>query len=263
MSRANFAKLALTLIMMLMLTFSTTAFCTDLDTINGTQVQQQNGSEDGTTEIDEAYDSITDVMRGYNAVDQESMQKASKLASPIADIIGILTGVVISLTTALIFLVTALDIMYISVPFTRKFLNPEMAQGGAQGGMGMGMRGGMGMGMQGAQGGGGGHRWVSDEAVQALQASGMAQGGAQGAMGGGMGMGGYGGMNAMGAQQEQSGTKSTIFAYLKKRMFFLIVFAITSTILLSSILLDCGLNLADLLYKIISLFSDGISNVQI
>lgn len=259
-STRNIAKFTLAFLMMVMLMFSTTAFCTDLDTINNAQVQQEQGSEAGTSETDEAYNSIQDVMRGYNAVDQESMEKANQLASPLADIIGVLTGFIIAITTALIFLVTALDILYISVPFVRKFLNPEVAQGGMQGGMGMGMRGGMGM--QVNQGGGGGHRWVSDEAVQALQEAGVADGGQGGAMGG-MGMGGYGGMNAMGAQQQQSGGKSSVMSYLKKRAFFLIVFAITTTILMSSLLLDCGLNLADLLYKIISLFTDGISNVQI
>ena len=259
-STRNIAKFTLAFLMMVMLMFSTTAFCTDLDTINNAQVQQEQGSEAGTSETDEAYNSIQDVMRGYNAVDQESMEKANQLASPLADIIGVLTGFIIAITTALIFLVTALDILYISVPFVRKFLNPEVAQGGMQGGMGM--RGGMGMGMQGNQGGGGGHRWVSDEAVQALQEAGVADGGQAGAIGG-MGMGGYGGMNAMGAQQQQSGGKSSVMSYLKKRAFFLIVFAITTTILMSSLLLDCGLNLADLLYKIISLFTDGISNVQI
>lgn len=256
-STRNIAKFTLAFLMMVMLMFSTTAFCTDLDTINNAQVQQKQGSEAGTSETDEAYNSIQDVMRGYNAVDQESMEKANQLASPLADIIGVLTGFIIAITTALIFLVTALDILYISVPFVRKFLNPEVAQGGMQGGMGM--RGGMGMGMQGNQGGGG-HRWVSDEAVQALQAAGVADGGQAGAMGG---MNGYGGMGAMGAQQQQPGGKSPVMSYLKKRAFFLIVFAITSTILMSSLLLDCGLNLADLLYKIISLFTDGISNVQI
>lgn len=256
-STRNIAKFTLAFLMMVMLMFSTTAFCTDLDTINNAQVQQKQGSEAGTSETDEAYNSIQDVMRGYNAVDQESMEKANQLASPLADIIGVLTGFIIAITTALIFLVTALDILYISVPFVRKFLNPEVAQGGMPGGMGM--RGGMGMGMQGNQGGGG-HRWVSDEAVQALQAAGVADGGQAGAMGG---MNGYGGMGAMGAQQQQSGGKSSVMSYLKKRAFFLIVFAITTTILMSSLLLDCGLNLADLLYKIISLFTDGISNVQI
>lgn len=258
-STRNIAKFTLAFLMMVMLMFSTTAFCTDLDTINNAQVQQEQGSEAGTSETDEAYNSIQDVMRGYNAVDQESMEKANQLASPLADIIGVLTGFIIAITTALIFLVTALDILYISVPFVRKFLNPEVAQGGMPGGMGM--RGGMGMGMQGNQGGGG-HRWVSDEAVQALQEAGVADGGQGGAMGG-MGMNGYGGMGAMGAQQQQPGGKSSVMSYLKKRAFFLIVFAITSTILMSSLLLDCGLNLADLLYKIISLFTDGISNVQI
>lgn len=239
-----------------------------LDGLNegSNQQQQQN---DGTG--DEAMDSITDYMEGHNAVTNESMQKADKMVSPISSLIGTLVGVVILLTDALVFLVTAVDLMYIAIPFTRSFLGPDpSAGGGAAGGMGMG--GGMmghRMGMMGGGMGGGGmapqRQFVSDEAVKALQMTGAGGGGQMGSPMGGMGMGmGMGMMGAGGMQQQQQGGgKSAILQYLKSRVFFLIVFGVATTILMSSIFLDCGLNLAKLLYKIMAMLNGGLSDVNI
>ena len=196
------------------------------------------------------------------------MESASKIASPIVALIGKATGVIILLVDALIFLVTALDLLYIAVPFTRKYLNPANLQqgGGMMPGMGMGARMGMGMSMGGGAQGAvdpNAHKWVSDEAVAAIMMSQpQQQGGMTGGMGMGMGMGGYGGMQQPQQQQQQS-TKSTITTYFKKRIIFIVIFAIATTILMSSILVDCGLNLAQLMYKILGVFNDGISNVNI
>ena len=66
-----------------------------------------------------------------------------------------------------------------------------------------------------------------------------------------MGMGGMG----MGMPQQQAAPmpiKSVIFEYLKKRVFFLIIFAIATIILMSSIFTDCGINLAELITKIMN-----------
>lgn len=110
-------------------------------------------------------DSITDYMRGYTPVTSENMEKASVTASPIINVIGTISGFIVMVTSAAIFMVTAADLAYIGLPFTRAWLNPMYAAGGAQaggmsmGGMGMGgmgMRGGMGMGMGGMGGMGGG-----------------------------------------------------------------------------------------------------------
>ena len=247
-----------------------TVFCTDLDSLNQdsssstrNQVSESGGSS-GTE--DESFNSISDYMRGYNAVTDEDMESASKMVGPVTALIGKAIGVILLLVNSLVFLVTALDILYIAVPFTRKFLNPSNLQqgGGMMPGMGMGMR--MGMSMGAGAGGGAdpnAHKWVSDEAVAALIQGGQMQGAGGGAMNamGGMSMGA---MGAMGGQQAQpQGTKSIIGIYLKKRMFFLVVFAIATTILMSSILLDCGLNLAQLLHRILNMFNDGISNVDI
>lgn len=257
-------RFAFALLLMLTLCFGTTSYCQDLDSINQ---GQQTG--DNSSAGDESYNNVSDALRGYNALDDESMAKANKLASPVVSIIGVCSGWVLLVTFAAIFLTTAFDLAYISVPFSRKWLNPagEVQQGGGAMGMGMGAMGNMGGQAQQAPVG---RKFVSDECLQAMQEAGagqQAQGG--GAMGGGMGMGmGMGGMGAMGGMGQMSqsqmpaGGKSVIMTYLKKRTFFMILFAVASTILMSSVLFDCGLNIAELLYKIISLFSDGLSNVQ-
>ena len=245
-----------------MFLLGTTAFCTDLDSINQSQQGTTEGQDTNSGTGDEAYDSVSDMMRGYQAFDSDDMRKANEIVNPIRDIVGTGIGVILAITTLLVFVTTALDILYIAVPMTRSILYPggEMANaGGGMGmgggigmGMGMGMRGGMGMGMQG--GSTSTRKLISDEAVNALASAGNQMAG-----GNGMGQvqGGYGGV------QQQEKPKSPISVYLRKRIFFLILLAITSTLLMSSLFLDCGLNIADLLYKIIDMLNGSLQNVQI
>lgn len=275
------SKVLLLLTVFMVMIFSCSAvFATDLDNIandgdSSSSHQYDNGSS-SPSDDDESYNSITDYVTGYNYTTEGQMQKASTFASPITNAIGTITGFIVMITVALVGLVTALDLLYIAVPFTRSFLNPMQAQAGGapmggmgMGGMGMGMRGGMGMGGM-AQGGAGGeyglHRkWVSDEAVACVNMA-NAQSQPQGAMGGmgGMGaMGGMGGMGGMGAQAQPQNTRSVIGTYLKKRIIFLVIFAIALTLLLSSLFTDCGLNLAELLYKIISKFNTSVANANV
>lgn len=274
--RRYYAKFSTLFLCLMFILFMATpvVLCEDLDSLNngGENSQQEQQSNGGGTG-DDAFDSITDYMRGYNAVDDEDMSKASKMTNPITNFVGTLIGIIILLTDAFLFLTTAVDLMYIGVPFMRKYLAPgadAQAGGGAMGGMGgmggMGMRGGM-MGGMGGMGGGAQaspRKWISDEALMAVQTAG---GGAQAGGGmGGMGMGGMGMMGGMGgmgggAQQQQS-TGSVIGTYLKKRIFFLIVFAVATTLLMSSVFMDCGLNLAQLGYKIMEMLNSGLSNVE-
>lgn len=204
---------------------------------------------------------LTDYLRGYTPITDENMQKASTLSSPIVSALGTASGFIIMCVSGGIFFITALDLVYIGIPPLRSFLNPSMQSGGASpmGGMGMGMGGyGMGGSPQGGQGQSAKRRWVSDEAVACVN---MAQsGGQQGGMGMGMGM------NSMmgGMQQQQSQpTKSVIFEYLKKRSFFIIIFTVATVLLMSSLFTDCGLNLAELLDKIIQRLNGTVSSVQI
>ena len=244
--------LSVLVLMFVLLAPVSTVFCTDLDSIHNSSTGQNTQQSSGSNTGDNAFDSISDYMRGHDAVSKKDMESASKIASPIVALIGKATGVIILLVDALIFLVTALDLLYIAVPFTRKYLNPANLQqgGGMMPGMGMGARMGMGMSMGGGAQGAvdpNAHKWVSDEAVAAIMMSQPQQ---------------QGGMQQPQQQQQQS-TKSTITTYFKKRIIFIVVFAIATTILMSSILVDCGLNLAQLMYKILGVFNDGISNVNI
>ena len=253
---------------------STAIFATDIEQANK-QLQQtydnsvNSSSATSTTEQsssvpDYGQGSVSDYLKGYTPVTKGNMNKASSLASPIVNFIGMLIGLVCVITTAGVGLITALDLLYIAIPPVRGFLYEGAQQGGMAGGMpggmGMGMgnmRGGMGMGgmgMGGMQPQGGMHkiRWVSDEVVATVA---MCQPQGQG---GGMGMGMMaGGMGMQGAQQNMS-TKSTISVYLKKRIFFLVLFAVASIVLLSTVFTDCGINVAALVMKIMAKVNGSI-----
>ena len=203
------------LLMMFMFSFSTTVFATDLDSIgngdsNETTQQSGSGDENG---------SITDYLKGYTPVTDENMKSAQRYANPITNLLGVATGFLVAVVSGAIFVVTALDLVYIALPFTRSLLNPQQSQGG---GMGMSPMGGM----------------------------------------GGMGMSPMGGMGGMGGAQPQP-TKSVITMYLKKRAFFLVIFAVATILLTSSIFTDCGINLAQLSFKLIDKFNNMISGINV
>lgn len=225
------------LAVMLMMSFTTTVFATDLDKLNDGQ---------NTTEQSDGHnDSVTDYMRNYKPVTDENMQNATQYASPITNAIGTFVGFVVMCVSAGIFAVTALDLAYIGLPVTRSFLNPQQAQ---QQGWGMGSMGGA---QQQTQEYGLHRKWVSDEAVACVaQANPQQQQGGFGAMGGAQ-------------QQQPQQTKSVISMYLKKRIVFLVVFAIATVLLTSSIFTDCGINLAQLMFKIMDKVNGTIAGVQV
>lgn len=255
---------------------STLAFATggsDLDELtSGSEGQTQESSSDNQATGDKYNSGLTDYLQSYTPVTDENIQSASTIASPIVNVIGNIIGFLTVVTAALIMLVTAVDLLYIGVPFTRPHLNPNYAMGGAQGGgMGMSPMGGMGAmggygGMRGgmmAGGMGGGqaeapkHCWVSDEAIACIQPAGQ-QGGM---MAGGMMAGG---MMAGGMQpQQQQNTKSCILMYFKKRVVFIVVFTVAMIMLTSSVFTDCGINLAQLLFKIMDKVNGAISGASI
>lgn len=242
---------------------STAIFATDIEQANK-QLQQSynnsvNSSATSTTEQsssvpDYGQGSVSDYLKGYTPVTKGNMNKASSLASPIVNFIGMLIGLVCVITTAGVGLITALDLLYIAIPPVRGFLYEGAQQQGGMGmagGMGMGgMHGGMGIGGMQPQGGARRIRWVSDEVV-ATVAMCQPQGQGGGMMAGGMGMG------MQGAQQNMS-TKSTISVYLKKRIFFLVLFAVASIVLLSTVFTDCGINVAALVMKVMAKVNGSI-----
>lgn len=192
---------------------------------------------------------VADFFKNHQSMTSDQLNKASETISPITNIFGYLMGGIIALSSSAIFLITALDLLYISVPPIRGLLYSGGSQSQSMGmGGGYGNRG-YGMGMQGSQSTSKGSQWVSDEAVQcsALIGGGSSQS---------MGMGGYGMQGGM--QQQQMGTKSVIMTYFKKRIFFVILFAICTIILTSSILLGTGVNIAQWGMKLIEILNNSI-----
>ena len=229
----------------------------------------------GTAGTDNSGSALSGYMGTYNPISDDNMKAANHVASPIVNFIGTMIGFIMLIVTAGIVLVTALDLAYIGLPFTRDFLNPQAA-GGATGGM-SGMGGGFGGGYGGGFGGGYGgmnsgmnaaqpqsqglmkRRWVSDEAVACVQTATPAP---AGGMGMGMGIGGFGG-GMMGAQQPQPQAKSVIVEYFKKRSVFIVIFTVAAIILTSSILTKSGINLASLLFKVLEKVNGSVANTNV
>lgn len=272
MRRISLKQLMLVVAMICFVCFTsiTPCFADTLDDLGGNK-NQSTTSDSGNSDNGNA---VSDYLTGYTPVTDENMQMANELAGPLATAIGTLTGVILVIVSAGIFLVTALDLAYIGIPFLRKYLNTNyMAGGQAQAG-GMPMAGGMMGGRMGMMGGGmqpqgapvgGGRCIVSDEAVAAVN---LANPQAQAPAGGGMPMGGMGmGMGMMGGgmqpqQAQPMPTKSVALTYLKKRMFFIIIFTVCMVILMSSVLTDCGINLAELLSKVIQKLNGSMSGIS-
>lgn len=125
--------------------FGSTAFVSAKDMDGVGQQSQQSGGEDYGN-------SVSDYLQNREVIGDEEMQKANNLASPMVSVIGTIAGFIVLIASAAIFAITALDLLYIGVPFTRTYLAPAQASGGGAMG-GMGMHGGM-MGGMGAMGGG-------------------------------------------------------------------------------------------------------------
>lgn len=210
----------------------------DMDGLTGGNTAQEQQVDQGSNSRDAG--ALGDALQNYNPITDDNMSQAQALANPITNIIGNIIGAIVLLTAAGIFLITALDLAYIAMPFTRPLLTSK-------------------------------HQLVSDEALAAV---GGASGGQQaGGMSSPMGspMGGMGGMGSpmgspmgggMGGQQKQS-TKSVITAYFKKRVVFMVIFAVATVILTSSILTGVGINLAALLTEIINKLNSIINGVKV
>lgn len=256
-TKSRYLIFALCLVFLLTFAFArvSVVHATSLDNINGSQ------AESSTNQQNDDGSALSNYMRNYTPITHDNMNKASEYANPVVSALGTLAGIVMLIVIAAIGVVTALDLCYIYVPITRNALGGG-AVGGATpqaGGMGMmggryGMSGGMGM-SGGAQQIG--HRWVSDEAINAVA---MASAGTQQPMSGGMGMG-----MGMGMQQQQAQPKgkSVALTYFKSRMFALILFGVCSVVLFSSVLTNCGINVGLLILKIIDKVGSSATQVSI
>lgn len=211
----------------------------DMDGLTGGNTAQEQQVDQGGSRDAGA---LGDALQNYNPITDDNMNQAKALANPITNIIGNIIGAIVLLTASGIFLITALDLAYIAMPFTRPLLTSK-------------------------------HQLVSDEALAAVGGAGSGQqaGGMGSPMGGGMGspMGGMGSPmgspmgGGMGVGQQKQSTKSVITTYFKKRVVFMVIFAVATVILTSSILTGVGINLAALLTEIIEKLNGIINGVKV
>lgn len=228
---------------------------------DGNSVSQDdvNGNPDSTnlegSSISQDDQDVANWIKNQRGMTGEQLQVASETLSPVTNMFGYIVGGIVVLIFAGVFIITALDLLYITIPPIRNLLYKAGTDGtGAYTGGGMaggygGMHGGM-MGAGGAGGASGGTQkptqWISDEAVMCaslLGGSSQAQNPAM--MGGQM-------------QQQNVPMKSVIGTYFKKRIFFMILLAVCVIILTSSALLGTGVNLAKWGLKLIELVNGYI-----
>lgn len=186
---------------------------------------------------DDSNGEISDFLKGNKPLKDGQLNEASESLSPVTNIIGNAIGGVIVLVSSGIFLITVFDLAYIAIPPFRGLLYGQGANGKPK-------------------------QWISDEALACSALNGGATQSQPSGMGGmnGMGgtsMGGFGGMQQQSPAQPQ-GTKSVIFTYLKKRVFFLILFGLCAVVLTSSILIGTGVNVAEWLMKMIGVLNESI-----
>lgn len=197
----------------------------------------ENGIGDNVESKNSTYtddSGVAGFFKNHRSMTSDQLDKASETVSPITSIFGHIMGGIIALTSSAIFLITTVDLLYICIPPIRGLLYNPTSSGG-----------------QGREGKS--TQWISDEAVQCAASEGS--GGSQR-----MGMGGYG-MQQGTQQQNAGGTKSVIMSYLKKRVFFVILFAICTVILTSSILLGTGVNIAQWGMKLIEILNNSIPSL--
>ena len=230
-------------------------------------IAQASGLEDDVTtssedsislnggEVSQDDQDVANWIKNQRGMTGEQLEKASNTLSPLTNLCGYLVGGIVCIIFTLVFVITVLDILYITVPPIRGLLYKGNQSGGSAqvGGYNSGYNSGYTPFNQGMQQGGQqgllqSMQWISDEAVQCAMLSGGGQQQAQ--------AGGYPGQQA--PQQGQMSNKSIIAMYFKKRVFFMILLGICVLVLTSSALLGTSINLAQWLLKIIDMINGNI-----
>lgn len=200
---------------------------TTLDDISDGTAEEQTNDNDNA---------VSDYLNDYTPITNDNMAKASVLASPIANFIGNLAGFILIVVDGGLVVVTALDLAYIGLPFTRETLTSK-------------------------------RQFVSDEALAVVpKPTPQGMPGQPPMMGGGMNpmMGGMNPMGMPGApNQQQQSTKSVILTYFKKRTIFIVLFIVASIVLTSSLLTHSGINIAELLLKLLGKGNTMVSNIEV
>lgn len=172
---------------------------------------------------------VGDIIRNHRGTTAEQMAIANNALSPFTNFCGTVVGGAIALIYAGVFVITAADLLYISLPPLRPLLLKNQQGEGSKG-----------------------LQLISDEALS-IVANGGNDGGSS--SGGDMMGGGFG------AQPQSSGSgksSSKIVAYFKARFVFMIFLVITTMVLTSSVIMGTGVNLAEWGLKLLQSFNDFI-----
>lgn len=187
---------------------------------------ESGGTGSSSLNADDA--AIGDIIRNHRGMTAEQMATASNALSPFTNFCGTVVGGAVALIYAGVFVITAADLLYISLPPLRPLL------------------------LKNQQGEGSKLQLISDEALSIV---------ANGGNGGGSSSGGDMMGGGFGAQPQSSGSgksSSKIVAYFKARFLFMIFLVITTMILTSSVIMGTGVNLAEWGLKLLQLFNDFI-----
>ena len=172
---------------------------------------------------------IGDIIRNHRGTTAEQMATASNALSPFTNFCGTVVGGAIAFIYAGVFVITAADLLYISLPPLRPLLLKNQQGEGSKG-----------------------FQLISDEALSIV---------ANGGNGGGSSSGGDMMGGGFGAQPQSSGSgksSSKIVAYFKARFVFMIFLVITTMVLTSSVIMGTGVNLAEWGLKLLQSFNDFI-----
>lgn len=258
-SKRKSAIMSLVLAFTLMLMSGMTVFAGSLeDDLGGGGTGTSQVSDPGFLNGEGETRDLSGLWSDVGGVSGEQVSVASKMLAPLTNMIGYIVGGILVIVFSGIFLITAIDLLYLAIPPLRNVLyKGEGGGGGAVGGGimpggfgGFGRRGGYGSYNQGMAAEARPIRFISDEAVQC--AAMLQNGGAQPQIAGGV----VGGAQMQGGQNMSM--KSVMLMYFKKRAFFLVVLVICAVVLTSSVLLGTGMNLANWITKIINSLNNNI-----
>lgn len=207
---------------------------------NSVSQQGSNTSENsnflggvGEQSLNQEDQDVADWLKNKRNVTADQLENASKTLTPVTDFIGYIIGGIIIILMSGVALITASDLLYISIPPIRGVL--YKGNDGNSAGVNITTSSKK-------------LRWISDEAVAC---AGMLEGSSQGSSS-------Y--SNIIGASQPQQNmsTKSVIATYFRKRIFFLLFLALCVIVLTSSVVMDCGINLAEWVLKLITTLNSSI-----
>lgn len=187
---------------------------------------ESGGTGSSSLNADDA--AIGGIIRNHRGMTAEQMATASNALSPFTNFCGTVVGGAVAIMYAGVFVITAADLLYISLPPLRPLL------------------------LKNQQGEGSKLQLISDEALSIV---------ANGGNGGGSSSGGDMMGGGFGAQPQSSGSgksSSKIVAYFKARFVFMIFLVITTMVLTSSVIMGTGVNLAEWGLKLLQSFNDFI-----